>query len=95
MCLHRPKSGRFSITFAYLVLIKPKGSTMKKVLVTLLVAGSLVGGAASSFAAATPKATAKEGTAKHEMSETSKTQKSEAKASASAKPMTTAKAKKK
>jgi hypothetical protein len=60
---------------------------MKKVLVTLLVAGTLVTGASSSFAAATAKpsmkpaagSTAKEGTAKHEMTETSTTQKSEAK----------------
>jgi hypothetical protein len=76
---------------------------MKKVLVTLLVAGSLVGGATSSFAAATAKpsikpvtgaaTTAKEGTAKHEMSENSTTQKSEAKTTMTTKtkPMKTAK----
>ena len=75
---------------------------MKKVLLTLLVAGSLVGGATSSFAAATAKpsvkpvtgatTTAKEGTAKHEMSETSTTQKSEAKTTkAAVKPMKTVK----
>jgi hypothetical protein len=78
---------------------------MKKVLVTLLVAGTLVGGATSSFAAATAKpsvkpvttagTTAKEGTAKHEMSENSTTQKSEAKTTKTkpmkkAKPMATA-----
>jgi len=72
---------------------------MKKVLVALVVAGTLVGGVTSSFAAATgkpsakPAATAKEGTATHEMSESSKTQKNEAKASA--KPVATMKAKKK
>jgi len=79
---------------------------MKKVLVTLLVAGTLVGGATSSFAAATAKpsvkpvttagTTAKEGTAKHEMSENSTTQKSEAKTTKTTmttktKPMKTAK----
>ena len=67
---------------------------MKKVLVTLLVAGSLVGGATSSFAAASAKpsvkpvtgtTTAKEGTAKHEMSESTETQKNEAKATTKAK----------
>jgi hypothetical protein len=81
---------------------------MKKVLVTLLVAGTLVSGATSSFAAATAKpsvkpvttagTTAKEGTAKHEMSENSTTQKSEAKTTKTtktkpmkkAKPMATA-----
>ena len=74
---------------------------MKKVLVTLLVAGTLVAGASSSFAAATAKPTikpaagatkAKEGTAKHEMTETSKTQKTEAKSTKAAKPMATKKA---
>ena len=67
---------------------------MKKVLVTLLVAGSLVGGATTSFAAASAKpsvkpvtgtTTAKEGTAKHEMSESTETQKNEAKATTKAK----------
>ena len=70
---------------------------MKKVLVSLLVAGTLVGGATSSFAAASAKpsvkpvtgtTTAKEGTAKHEMSENSATQKNEAKATAKAKTKT-------
>ena len=77
---------------------------MKKVLVTILVAGSLITGAASSFAATSAKpsvkpvtgtTTAKEGTAKHEMSETSTTQSNEAKSTkkTTVKPMTTKKAK--
>jgi len=61
---------------------------MKKVLVTLLVAGSMIAGTTAGFAATTakptikpaaPKASSKEGTATHEMSENSTTQKSEAK----------------
>ncbi|MEY4153083.1 MAG: hypothetical protein RL470_1142 [Actinomycetota bacterium] len=75
---------------------------MKKVLVSLLVAGALVGGTTSSFAAATAKpstkpAAGKEGTATHEQSESSATQKKESTmtSKATAKPMATAKAKKK
>ena len=56
---------------------------MKKVSLALLIAASLVASSSAAFAA-TPKphvtgaAGAKEGTAKHEMSETSGTQKAEA-----------------
>jgi hypothetical protein len=69
-------------------LSKPKRNTMKKVLVTLLVAGSMIAGTSAGFAATTakptikpaaPKASSKEGTATHEMSENSTTQKTEAK----------------
>ena len=71
---------------------------MKKVLLTLLVAGTMIVGTSAGFAATTakptikaaaPKAAAKEGTAKHEMSENSTTQKSEAKPTkkAAVKPM--------
>lgn len=70
---------------------------MKKVLLTFLVATTLVGGATSSFAAAKPSVKpmtgttiAKEGTATHEMSENSTTQKTEA-MTTKAKPMKTAK----
>jgi len=73
---------------------------MKKVLVTLLVAGSMIAGTTAGFAATTakptaPKASSKEGTATHEMSENSTTQKKEAKPAtkASVKPMATTKAK--
>jgi Ni/Co efflux regulator RcnB len=79
---------------------------MKKVLVTLLVAGSMIAGTTAGFAAttakptikpATPKASSKEGTATHEMSENSETQKNEAKPAkkATIKPMATTKAKSK
>ena len=61
---------------------------MKKVLLTLLVSGSMIVGTATGFAATTakpsikpiaPKTSAKEGTAKHEMSESSETQEKESK----------------
>jgi len=62
---------------------------MKKVVLALLVAGSMIGGTAAGFAATTAKPTmkpvtksktiGKEGTATHEMSETSETQQKEAK----------------
>ena len=72
---------------------------MKKVVLALVIAGSMIGGTTAGFAATTAKPTikpvtksktsAKEGTAQHEMSETSETQKKEAK------PVATMKAKKK
>jgi hypothetical protein len=95
MCLHRPKTGQISMMKTYLSLIQPKGNTMKKVVLALLVAGSMIGGTTAGFAATTAKptikpvtkskTTAKEGTAQHEMSETSETQKNEAKPTAKAK----------
>jgi len=67
---------------------------MKKSILALLIAGTLVGGTTASFAAdKTPMAkptAAAEGTAKHEAAESSSTQKQESK---SAKPMATAKTK--
>ena len=68
-------------------LHRAKGTTMKKILVALLAAGVLVGGSSASFAAtkapiAKPTKAAAEGTAKHEMSENSSTQKNEAKKTA-------------
>ena len=64
-----------------------------------MIAGTTAGFAATTakptIKPAAPKSTAKEGTAKHEMSETSETQKNEAKPAkkAVAKPMATTKAK--
>ena len=65
-------------------LHRAKGTTMKKILVAVLAAGVLVGGSSASFAAtkapiAKPTKAAAEGTAEHEMSENSSTQKNEAK----------------
>jgi len=81
-------------------LHRAKGTTMKKILVAVLAAGVLVGGSTASFAAtkapiAKPTKAAGEGTAKHEMSENSSTQKNEAKAKpmATTKPMAPAKKK--
>ena len=68
---------------------------MKKVLTALFVAGTLVAGSTAGYAAPTGKPTikpvtgkskvSKEGTAEHEMSETSETQKKESKTSTKSK----------
>ena len=81
-------------------LHRAKGTTMRKVLVAVLAAGVLVSGSTASFAATKapivkPTKAAAEGTAKHEMTENSSTQKNEAKAKpiATTKPMATTKKK--
>jgi hypothetical protein len=71
---------------------------MNKVVLALVVAVSLVGGSTASYAAAKPSIAKPskagvEGTAKHEMSESTATQKSEAKTTGKSKTVTKAKKK--
>ena len=71
---------------------------MKKAVLALVIAGSLIGGTTTGFAATKPTVkpakSGAEGTATHEMSENSKTQKSEAKTTTMAKAKHSKKAKK-